>query len=82
MTDTEIRAAFQEEREAIEYDEKYLVRFIRGYLLTDEQKWRLVDLNLDVADLCNGRFPIAHSAEIHSWFATWNRRLGQRYFLE
>jgi len=82
LTDPEIRAAFQEERESIEYDEKYLVRFIRDYLLTDEQKQRLAALNLDVADLCNGRFPITHSAEIHSWFAGWNRSLGQRYFLE
>jgi len=81
-TNEEIRAAFAEQRESIEYDEKYLVRFIRQFLLTDVQKERIAAWNIDVADLVNGRYPIRYSDEVRSWRREWNQSLGERRFLE
>lgn len=61
-------------------EERDTVPFIRRYLLSEEQRKRLFDLNLSVEDLLNGRYTESQEAEVLSIFADWNKKLGYESF--
>lgn len=85
ITHAEIQRLFYEDElwvSAIEEDDKYLVDFVRQYLITEEQKKRLQQLNADIDDLFCGRVKGDElSDDPYSYFFDdWNEKLGRKEF--
>lgn len=83
LTNEEIQNLFYHDElwvSALEEDEKYIISFIRKYLITDAQKQRLYELNADIADLLNGRIRSNIEDPYSYFFDDWNEKLGKKEF--
>jgi hypothetical protein len=65
-------------------DEHYLVSAIKKHLLTAEQKEKLNQLDLSIADTLNGRYGgrAGEEAEVNRIYKAWNKKLGFQNFSE
>jgi len=61
-------------------NEYYLIGAIKKYLLKEEQKEKLLKVNLSISDILNGRFYEEDSILIESLFEDWNNTLGWNEF--
>lgn len=69
--------------DATDQGEEYLVAAIKRWLLTPHQHTILVEHNLSIEDLLNGRWPCGHmSFYVNNFFKPWNETLGWKEFVE
>lgn len=61
-------------------DEPYLISAIKKHLITAEQKEKLNQLDLSIADCLNGRYTGRQEQEINQIYASWNEKLGFQNF--
>ena len=61
-------------------DEFYLVGFIKQYLLIGSDRMWLDKEGFYINDLLNGRVPGSHMDRVNTIFASWNDKLGKKYF--
>jgi len=61
-------------------DESLVVRYIRAFLLSPADKEALFRLDLDIADLLNGRYGGDAEPIVTSIFSNWNTVLGEKQF--
>lgn len=66
--------------QAGQLDEAQEVQVIADHLLTDYQQDTLVEMNLSVADVLNGRYGSDKEGEVNKMLADWNERLGAKVF--
>lgn len=64
------------------YEEEYqLVKFIRQFLLTPEQKAKLEEWNITIEDILNGRIEgDLEGTKYNYFFDAWNEKLGKKAF--
>lgn len=68
-------------RELTSQSEEALVRAIKKYLRTENQRDWLHDHDLTIEDLLNGRYPIKIGDEVERLFyRQWNTKLGWKAF--
>lgn len=64
-----------------EFDEEhYLIEAIEKHLLTQAQRNTLINNNLTIEKMLNGRCSVAVSSIVNQIFAEWNAKLGFKSF--
>lgn len=81
MIPQEVLDEFRKDYDEGNWEEEYLVLFIKKYLRTPEQKALLDARDISIEDVLNGRIEGADQDGIYNMlFEDWNAKLGFRGF--